>query len=251
MATAIGGKAVYGAHLGILMLEARFPRIPGDMGNASTWPFPVHYRVVRGASPDRVVRKRAEGLTDAFIAAARELVADGVDGVTTNCGFLSLIQSEIAAACDVPVATSALMQAPMIESTLPPGRRVGILTISAESLTVDHLNAAGVVSDTPCVGTEFGKEFSRVILNDELEMDVAAAVDDLLDAGRRLVAAHPDVGAVLLECTNMAPYARLLRAELGLPVFDVYSFITWFYAGLRPRDFTGPATSSAVTWRGL
>ena len=44
-----GGKPVYGARLGILMLEARFPRIPGDMGNAATWPFPVLYQVVPGA----------------------------------------------------------------------------------------------------------------------------------------------------------------------------------------------------------
>src|SRR5579864_8430647 len=102
-----GGKSVYGARLGILMLEARFPRIPGDMGNAATWPFPVLYRVVKGASPQRVVRERAAGLLDAFIAAARELVALGADGITTNCGFLSLYQRELAAALAVPVATSS------------------------------------------------------------------------------------------------------------------------------------------------
>lgn len=86
--TATGGKSVYGARLGILMLEARFPRIPGDMGNAETWPFPVLYRVVRGASPQRVVREKAAGLLDAFLDAAGELVATGADGITTNCGFL-------------------------------------------------------------------------------------------------------------------------------------------------------------------
>ena len=93
-----GGKAVYGAALGILMLEARFPRIPGDVGHAGTWPFPVLYKVVPGASPERVVRRRAEGLLEAFIAGARELVALGADGITTNCGFLSLFQRELAAA---------------------------------------------------------------------------------------------------------------------------------------------------------
>src|ERR1700758_4212477 len=92
-----GGKAVYGARLGILMLEARFPRIPGDMGNAATWPFPVLYKVVPGASPDRVVRERAAGLLDRFLDAAAELVRLGADGITTNCGFLSLFQREIAA----------------------------------------------------------------------------------------------------------------------------------------------------------
>jgi Asp/Glu/hydantoin racemase len=62
------------------------------------------------------------------------------------------------------------------------------------------------------------------------------------------VAAHPDVGAVVLECTNMAPYARALRERLGRPVFDIYSFISWFHAGLVPRDF-GPPGSAARDWR--
>jgi Asp/Glu/hydantoin racemase len=232
-----GGKAVYGASLGILMLEARFPRIPGDMGNAATWPFPVLYRVVRGASPERVVLRKAEGLLQDFLDAARELVALGADGITTNCGFLSLFQRELAAQCRVPVATSSLMQAPLIERLLPPGRRVGILTISRASLTPAHLTAAGVAPDTPIAGTDDAREFSRVILNDELELDVAAAERDLLDAGDALVRAHPEVGAVVLECTNMCPYAAALQAHLGLPVFDMVSFIGWFHAGLAPRTW--------------
>src|SRR5438105_13367166 len=101
-----GGKALYGAPLGILMLEARFPRIPGDMGNATTWPFPVLYRVVRGASPEKVVLQGARGLLPDFIAAAQELVHLGAEAITTNCGFLSLFQNELAEAAGVPVATS-------------------------------------------------------------------------------------------------------------------------------------------------
>jgi hypothetical protein len=97
-----GGKPVYGARLGILMLEARFPRIPGDMGNAETWPFPVLYKVVPGATPDRVVHERAAGLLDRFLDATAELVRLGADGITTNCGFLSLFQQDIAARAGVP-----------------------------------------------------------------------------------------------------------------------------------------------------
>jgi len=233
--TARGGKAVCGAAVGILMLEARFPRIPGDVGNALTWPFPVHYKVVPGASPDRVVRRRAEGLLDAFAEGAQELIAMGADGITTNCGFLALFQRELAAAAGIPVATSALMQAPLIERLLPPGRRVGILTISKATLTPAHLEAAGVVPDAPVVGTDGGREFSRVILDDELEMDVAACEQDILDAGAELVRRHPEVGAILLECTNMCPHARTLRDQTGLPVFDMVSFVTWFQSGLLPR----------------
>lgn len=243
-----GGKAVYGARLGILMLEARFPRIPGDMGHAGTWPFPVLYKVVGGASPDRVVRRGAEGLLPAFLDAAAELVRIGADGITTNCGFLSLYQRELAAHVGVPVATSSLMQVPAIQALLPPGQRVGILTISAESLTPGHLQAIGVDPLVPVAGTEGGREFTRAILGDEPTLDVAAAEADLLEAGARLMRDHSDIGAVLLECTNMAPYARSLRDYLGVPVFDIVSFMTWFHAGLAPRDF-GPPGSAPRPWR--
>lgn len=233
-----GGKAVYGAPLGILMLEARFPRIPGDMGNGTTWPFPVLYRVVRGASPEKVVLLGARGLLPAFIEAARELVALGAEGITTNCGFLSLFQQELAAAAGVPVATSSMMQVPWVQATLPPGKRVGLVTVSGSSLTPQHLASAGVPLDTPLVGTENGREFFRILIKAEAEdMDVALAEQDVVEAGKSLVAQHPEVGAIVLECTNMPPYAAALQAAVGLPVYDIYSMITWFHAGLRPRVF--------------
>jgi Asp/Glu/hydantoin racemase len=236
---ALGGKAIYGAPLGILMLEARFPRIPGDMGNAETWPFPVLYRVVRGASPERVVLRGAAGLLGDFLAAAAELVTDGAEAITTNCGFLSLFQAEIAAHAGVPVATSSLLQVPWVQTMLPPGKRVGVITVSAGSLTPRHLAAAGVPADTPIVGTEDGTEFYRVlILGEKQDMDVGLARQDILDAGRKLVERHSDVGAVVLECTNMPPYAKALQAELGVPVFDIYSLVTWLRAGIRPRGFS-------------
>jgi hypothetical protein len=237
-----GGKAIYGAPLGVLMLEARFPRIPGDMGNALTWPFPVLYHVVKGASPERVVLNAAAGLLDDFRAAAADLVAQGAEAITTNCGFLSLFQRELAAHVRVPVATSALIQVPWVQATLPPGRRVGIITVSAQSLTPRHLEAAGVPQDTPFVGTEHGREFFRVLIRGEKpDMDIGLAAQDILDAGRTLVARHPDIGAIVLECTNMPPYAHALRETLGLPVYDICSLITWLHAGLRPRDFGPPA----------
>ena len=237
-----GGKAIYGAPLGILMLEAKFPRIPGDMGNALTWPFPVLYRVVRGASPERVVLQGAAGLLDDFLAAAADLVAQGAEAITTNCGFLALFQRELAAHVRVPVATSALLQVPWVQATLPPGRRVGVVTVSAGSLTPRHLEAAGVPLDTPIVGTEGGKEFFRVLIRGESQdMDVGLAAQDILDAGRMLVARHAEIGAIVLECTNMPPYAFALRETLGLPVYDIYSLITWLHAGLRPREFGPPA----------
>lgn len=234
---ATGGKSVYGARVGILMLETRFPRLPGDVGNAQTWPFPVLYKVVPGASSERVVRQRADGLLDAFKEAAGELVALGADGITTTCGFLSLFQEELAAHAGVPVATSSLMQTPFVQRLLPPGRRAGIITISAETLTAEHLQKAGVDPATPIVGTEGGREFSRAVVGDEMELDVAAAEQDILEAGETLLREHEDIGAIILECTNMGPFAHALAAHVNLPVFDIVSFITWFHAGLSPRRF--------------
>ena len=233
-----GGKAVHGASVGILLLDTRFPRVPGDGGHAGTWPFPMLYRVVAGATPDRVVRDRG-GVVEDFAAAARELVAIGADGITTNCGFLVLYQDRLASACGAPVAASSLLQVPWVERLLPPRRRVGVVTVEAASLTPRHLECAGARPDTPVEGTEGGTELTKVLLGDELELDVDGARDDVVAAARRLVECNHDVGAIVLECTNMPPYAADVSRATGLPVFDFYSFVCWFQAGLRPRSFGG------------
>ena len=232
-----GGKTVYGAAIGILMLEARFPRIPGDMGNARSWPFPVLYKVVRGASPDRVVRRGGDGLRDRFVAAARELAADGADGITTNCGFLSLFQRELADAAGIPVAASSLMQVEMVNRLLPAGRKAGILTISASTLSERHLREANVPAATPVGTTEGGREFTRVILENEMEMDVELARRDNVEAARELVSGHPAIGALVLECTNMTPFAADIGQAVGLPVFSMVSFVNWFQSSLQPRVY--------------
>src|SRR5262245_36059771 len=203
---AAGGKALYGAPLGILMLEARFPRIYGDMGNARTWPFPVLYKVVGGASPEKVVLKGAAGLLPDFLEAAQELVRQGAEALTTNCGFLSLFQNQIAAAVKVPVATSSMMQVPWVQATLPPGKRVGLVTVSGSTLTDAHLASVGVPLNTPRIGTENGKEFFRVLIKAEKDdLDIDLATQDVVGAGVELVEKNPDIGAIVLECTNMPP----------------------------------------------
>lgn len=234
-----GGKPVYGAVLGILMLEAKFPRIHGDIGNATTWPFPVQYRVVKGASPDKIVRHDPLLLVDSFIEAAQELVDAGCDGITTNCGFLSLAQDRISQAVSVPVATSSLMQVPMVQALLPSGKKVAVLTISKKSLTLDHLRAAGIANpqDVPIFGTDAGRAFTRCILDDHASINFADARLDMLDAAREIVETDRDIGAIVLECTNMTPYAYDVRKVTGLPVFSIYTFLNWFHQSLVPDRF--------------
>ena len=150
---------------------------------------------------------------------------------------MSLFQDDIAEAAGVPVASSSLMQIPWVQSTLPPGKRVGVITISKESVTPEHLEAVGVPLDVPLVGTEGGKTFTTSVLDDGDVMDFELAKGDLISAANDLVREHPEVGAIVLECTNMGPFSKDINLALGLPVYDVVSYLTWFHAGLRPQRY--------------
>jgi len=238
-----GGFNQYGFTVGILMLDTRFPRIPGDMGNATTFPFPVRYHRVQGANPDLVVRRGAEGLLPAFVDGARQLEREGVGAVTTNCGFLVKFQRELASAVTVPVFTSSLLLVPLVHQMLPRGRRVGIMTVSAATLGPEHLEGAGIGSDIPIAvaGMETEKEFTRVLLGDELELDVDLAREEHVRVARRLVGEHPDIGALVLECTNMPPYTADIQRETGLPVFDIVSLVTLAHRALATAIGPRPA----------
>jgi len=222
-----GGPNQYGFTVGILMLDTQFPRIRGDMGNATTFPFPVRYHRVAGADPDRVVRQGARALLPAFVEGARALVGEGVGAITTNCGFLAKFQKELTAAVPVPVFTSSLMLVPLVHRMLAPGQRVGIMSVDATALTAEHMAGAGITAEMPVVivGLESEKEFTRVMLGNELELDVEAAREEHLRVARQLVEAHPDVGAIVLECTNMPPYTADIQRATGRPVFDITSLV--------------------------
>ncbi len=222
--------------LGILMLDTQFPRIPGDVGNAETWPFPVQYGVVRGATPQAIVCADMELFVEAFIHIGQDLVHDGCIGIATTCGFLALIRPRLAKALGVPVAASALEQAGQILPMLAPDKQLGVLTISAASLSPAHLAAAGVPSATPIKGMD-GSSFATSILANEPTLDVDAARAEMVEAAQALINQHPRVGAIILECTNMVPYAPDIAQATGRPVYSIYTYLRWFYAGLTPRSF--------------
>ncbi len=223
--------------VGILMLETHFPRPLGDIGHNETWNFPVHMRAVGGASAQKVVHEDPRALLDRFIQVGRDLVADGCGGLTTSCGFLSLMQDELKDALGVPFASSSLMQIPMIEATLPATQNVGVLTISKESLTVAHLRAAGARGDVPIEGLPRDGAFATAIFDDLPDMDFFACRAEMKAMAQQLVSEHQSVGAIVLECTNMAPYAAEIAQITGRPVYSIVSFLNWFQAGLAPNRF--------------
>jgi len=222
--------------IGILMLDTRFPRIPGDIGNPATFPFPVRYHRVPKASAERVVRQGARELLPAFVEGARALERDGVLAITTSCGFLARLQRELASAVTVPVFTSSLMLIPLVSRMLAPDKVVGILTIDSDSLTEKVLAAAGVSAGMPVVvaGLETEEEFHRAILEDRPAFDVDRSRAEHVRVASRLVADHPNAGAVVLECTNMPPYRADIQRVTGLPVFDIVHLVTLVHQALLP-----------------
>src|SRR5256712_8519477 len=214
-----GGFNQYGFTVGILMLDTRFPRIPGDMGNAQTFPFPVRYQRVTGADPDLVVRRGAEGLLPAFVQGAQALEREGVGAITTNCGFLIKYQAQLARAVRVPVFTSSLLLVPLVHRMLPPGGRVGVMTVNAGTLTPEHLTSAGIGAEVPLavVGDATGKGVTRALPDNELELDVDLAREEHVRVARRLVAGQPHNGAILLQGPNMPPDTPRHPRRTGRP----------------------------------
>jgi Asp/Glu/hydantoin racemase len=217
--------------VGILMLETTFPRIPGDVGNPKTFPFPVLYQTVHGASPQKVVIEADAGLIDGFIDSGLSLVEKGVKVLTTSCGFLALFHRQLITALPVPVFTSSLLQVHLANSVIRSDQKIGIITANKKSLTEAHLAGVGIQNyPLAIVGMEETQEFSAVFIGGKATLDERICQREMLSAANRLMRAHPDVGAIVLECTNMPPYADKVRRATGLPVFDAVTMVNYAHS---------------------
>lgn len=226
---------------GILVMDARIRRIPGDVGNPETFPFPVICRTVAGATLKRLICERDPSLLDPFIAAGWELVRQGVQALTTTCGFMVLFQPELAAEFPVPVFTSSLLQLPFIERTLRPRDRIGILTADAANLTPEHLRRAGGDADRLTVwGLENEPFFREAIFSGSGRLEVEKVAAEVVAQARRMVRADPAIRAVLLECSNLPPYAAAVQEAVGLPVYDFVTMLHHAWAALVRTPFSAP-----------
>ena len=171
-----GGRTYYGPKIGILMMRTRFPRIPGDPGNAATFPFPVSYRVVPDLFPaGRIPADADEILLQEFRQAAQDLEADGCRAITTVCSFLAGFQRELAEAVRIPVFTSTLSLVPWASTLIGKGRPIGIFSDNAAMMNDDLFGRLGWSSaDYPVTVSALPQdsEFHRVIIEDRPEGDV-------------------------------------------------------------------------------
>jgi hypothetical protein len=234
-----GGFTNYGEDLGILMLDTRFPRIPGDVGNAKTFPFTVRYLTVKGAIPSRIVWEPDPTLLQPFVDGARELERLGVKAITTSCGFLAMFQRELATAVEIPVFSSSLLQIPFLYGICGRQGKAGILTARKASLGAAHFEGCGI-RDIPLAvgGMDDSPEFTRVFLHwgdkggEDLPLDVDMVRNELCAAARDLVAGNPDIRFVVLECTNMPPFRLEIQRACGRPVYDIVTLANYVHSGL-------------------
>jgi hypothetical protein len=238
-ATTRGPGDGHGTAIGVICLDTSFTKIPGHIRNRSTFGFPVVYQVVSGATPERVVTRPDPALLRPFIRAAGQLEAAGVSAITSACGFLALFQRELTEAVAVPVYSSSLLQLPMVHRMLAPGRTVGVLTASATSLSRAHLAGVGAESvPIRIAGMQDQPEFREVILEGKRDdLDPRRLGGEVLGVAEALLRGHPDVGALVLECTDLVPFAHGIQARTCLPVFDIVTLTGLVHAGLNRRSF--------------
>ena len=229
----------YGELIGILILDAAYPCVPGNVGNATTFDFPVRYQEVPGASIDRLINQRDPALRAAFVGAAVELRDRGVKAITGACGLMAYFQEEVAAAVDVPVFLSSLMQIPFIHAMT--NRRVGIITANAERLTRRHFEASRIPSGVPLAvaGMQDQPEFRGAILEEMGTLDSNEIEREVVGVARKMIESYPDVGAILLECSDLPPYAYAVQAATGRPVFDFITMIDYVQASVARRPYAG------------
>ena len=235
-----GGRTIYGEAIGIMLLDTRFPRVPGDIGNATTFDFPVRYRVVEGATPQRLVLDDDESCLGDFVEAAKALEAEGVRAITTSCGYLSTFQDTITRAVNVPVFCSSLMLVPVVSRMLPPGARIGILTIDSRRLHDSTLKAAGITDEPIAVmGSEEVPEFYNTYPRGAMEIDPDAVGGAVVKMVQQLLERNPDVRAIVCEAINYAPYAAAVQNATGLPWFDIIDLTRMVYNAVVKKPYDG------------
>jgi hypothetical protein len=226
------------ATIGILMMDARIKRIPGDVGNPATFPFPVHLRTVAGATLKRLIHEGDRSLLKPFVEAGWALVGQGVRALTTTCGFMILFQEDLAREFPVPVFTSSLLQLPFIQASLRPQDRIGIITADASNLTQDHLcRAGGNIGRITVVGLENQPKFREAIFEGTGRMDVQGVESEVVEQAERMLAADPRIATILFECANLPPYAAAVQAAVKLPVYDFCTMLHHVHAALARTPF--------------
>ena len=219
----------------VLPAQLQLESLPGNSTNPASYPFEVMMLRVKGANMDTIEENPCQEMLDRFIVVCKELAAQGVKAITTSCGFTAYYQEGLAAAVPELVFTSALLQVPFIQTMVGPNRKVAVLTANKHHLREEHLRRAKIVDrDHLVILCLFDHpEWGGIYTHPNEEFNLEAVTDEVVGVVRKGLEENSDIGAVVLECTDLPPDSTRIRDELGIPVFDINTMISYVALSLN------------------
>ncbi len=240
------GRNVFGVTIGLVQMHVNLAMIPGNMGNATTFDFPILYRRMNAENVvDVMANPPTQNFTDAIVEAAQWLELQGVRAIMGNCGFFGSYQNAVKARINVPFFSSSLMMLPMMVHSMPSNKKVGVITANAPILKkVQAIENCGLSPEDKenrivVVGCENGEEFSSAIMANTGVYNALKVEQEIVAVARQLLQGNKDIGAILLECSELSPAAVAVQNEVRMPVWDYTTLTKWIYSGCIRRPFTG------------
>ena len=96
---------IAGNAIGIIAVNLDYPKLPGNVTNATTFTFPVDYEVI-----DLEIEQLFESdpaAIDVIVNAAKRLEARGVKAIVGACGYFANFQHQVQASVRVPLQSCA------------------------------------------------------------------------------------------------------------------------------------------------
>ncbi|MFT6836234.1 MAG: hypothetical protein ACJA0H_002281 [Francisellaceae bacterium] len=205
----------------------------GNSTNPDTFQFPVKYSRIKGANIHTILESPCQNTLKSMIKEAKNMEIKGIKAITTSCGFNAIFQKNIANAVTIPVFTSSLMQIPIVQNMLGPHKVIGVITAKKSALSIAHLQNAGINSDISIhiEGLETFTEWNKMFLLPNDDIDLAKIESDILDLVSSMMK-QSDIGAFILECTDLPPFADAIRKVTGRPVFDFVTLTNFVHQSL-------------------
>jgi hypothetical protein len=233
------GQAIAGHAIGILVINIWYPLVPGNVANACTYNFPVLYKVLKEASIEQIL-SGDPALQDLVIKGGEELIQQGARAIVGACGSFANYQKETAAALEVPTFLSVMMQVPLILQSLKPDQKLGILCASKAALTQKVFDQCDIKDPSRLVITEALNlpEFQKMG-NCTGQFNSGKLEIEIVDLVKKLIHDHPEIGALLIQCSDLPPYAWAIQDAIKLPVFDMNTLIEWVHHATVRRPYIG------------
>ncbi|MGH8137881.1 MAG: aspartate/glutamate racemase family protein [Steroidobacteraceae bacterium] len=233
----MGGLAGYA--VGVLYMATPFAFVPGNIQNVTTLPFPVAYERVDGISIPELLEGHPRML-EALLPAQGRLERRGVRIIIGACGSFANFQQELAHAASVPVFSSILTQIPWLLSALPRAQRIAVVFADSRSFTPRiqeqcRIQDASRLVVADCMALEPFRamlEHPYRLAHRQLEAAVASHL-------RELVKADPQIGLIMLQCSELPPYAAAIQRATGRPVVDVVNLALWAQSAARRHTYSG------------